>query len=345
MVRSTGLGCIIVAPLMLSDLSKYPDDAYKYANLLYTASMDYSGSINSAGNNVNISSYTLKEILGYMEKPANTGKAFMIFLMTIYVVLVGPVLYLILKAVKQREKIWLCIPALSLIFVGLIFLFSLSVRMNGLSMRSVSMHDMKRGVEDAYIMGYQPTHKEWSVKIPEDYRYALGFASDYDSFLGDKNVKGAVKSGNPMTLTYYPSSSFETGNFRLIRPSEYDGSIDIDMGMVTNNTGADFEYMLVVTDGRYQILENVKNGDTVAVNLSLNTSYSMIDLIAGTPYKNKDYKKAGAYAALCLTYEAIQDSSSDIIVIGVRKQDGITDQKEPSWETFYYVEGIYGEGR
>ena len=71
-----------------------------------------------------ISIYDLKNMMSYMEKPANTSAPVLIIILIVYIVLVGPAIYLILKAMKKQEIIWYVIPCISLLFVGFVFILS-----------------------------------------------------------------------------------------------------------------------------------------------------------------------------------------------------------------------------
>ena len=61
--------------------------------------------------------------------------------------------------------------------------------------------------------------------------------------------------------------------------------------------------------------------------------------IAEKSYKAKEYEKAAKLGALALAYESIGNSYNnnitDLVVIGVREQDSLTDKNEQSWMCCY----------
>lgn len=287
-----------------------------------------------------VSERDLSDILAYMEKPAKTGKTFLSIIIIVYTVLIGPGIYLILKAAKQREKIWVVIPVISLVFVGLIFLVSLSIRINETVIRSVNIVKLGSKTEDTYVFGYAPGTSKWSVEANGQYAYG----SSMSGYRYDEKIGGSVNVHSDKTvLNAYPDGTFEVKAFCLSKPytdkesieAEYDG---VASGEVTNNTSVSFDYMVITSEYGSQIVENVKPGDTVKINLTKKSGYGytgqdyMIQSECTPVYNNAEYEKAAEYAAMALVLD--RELSSRISVVGVVKSEGVTGKKEQAWTCY-----------
>lgn len=297
-----------------------------------------------------IDKYNIQSIQGYMEKPARTGSALLIFLMIVYVALVGPIIYLILKAMNKREKIWICIPAISLIFVIFVFLISLGVRVKGLTLKSVTAINVDNNTSNSYVFGYVPEIDEWSVKSKEPVKYGTLLQGYYNG----NELCGTINYKNDGDIfTYYPQNSFDTGVFNMCYDFESKGDFDLDIdndyfsngvidGKVTNNTGYDFDFVLVRSEAGEMLEEDVRNGDTIDLDISNGSSYMSSYMIlnnyARKRYDDKRYDEAAEIASIALIVDSISYADFDLAVIGVRKRDSVTTENEPAWECWYKLQ-------
>ncbi|SEP77315.1 hypothetical protein SAMN02910369_00596 [Lachnospiraceae bacterium NE2001] len=323
---SSGSGMIVSYCI---DLAEYREEDYQMADCINSMYQDVIGNTRDLYNNKNYSNlnvYTLETLQGYMEKPAKSASVLLVLLIIAYTALVGPIAYLILKAMKMREKIWLVIPALSLVFVLFVFLVSLGIRVKGITLKSVNVVNLDSNKEDCYLFGYAPDPEEWDIKTNDEYDYAC--VLDSYSYSGTEKVDMAVKkSDGGEKITFYPDSAFDTrcavlssrdsgnGNFKLdvsISGNSNNGLDDlddleeyedydydyyssssvtgIDDGTVENTTGIDFDFVMIITQAGAQLEEDVKNGDKIKIDLD-STSYNYASYSFGYDHLNNDYTK------------------------------------------------------
>lgn len=359
-IKASGFGSVVVCPIRIGNLSDNSFDASSVANGLLRDAIQ-ARSDNGYSNGSVIDYYDIKNVECYMEKPAKMGRGALVAIFLIYIVLVGPVIYLILKAMNKREKIWVVIPALSLLFMGFVFLLSLSVKVKGLTLKSVSLVDLENNTEKAYIFGYQPDPKEWTVKTKDD-KYLSGTSLCYSYNRTEESVSGAFKKSGNLYMTAYPASTFDMETFLVNKiPEGKYGKFDVNAGIkegsnlnglsddqawtsalngkITNNTGVDFDYVLFNVSGTYQIVEGLKNGESFDIDLSSgqysNYMGDLVDKICGPDYKTKNYDKAADLAALSLAYGSYSQNSNGAGVFGIVRSDSITDSKEDAWTCYY----------
>ena len=368
----SGSGIIVSCCIDLAEYS--PEDEYMTdaINTMYQNAIANTRDIYSNNNYSNLNTYTLETLQGYMEKPAKSASVLLILLIILYTVLVGPIAYLILKAMKMREKIWLAIPALSLIFVLFVFLISLGVRVRGITVKSINVVNLDSSRSECYIFGYAPDPEKWGVKSKETHDFAN--VMDSYSYGGAESIDMAIKQeSDGEDITFYPDSAFNTrcailcskdsghGDFKVDAveidadslndddDEDYDyyssstnsGIID---GTIENNTGMDFDFVLIVTQAGAQLEENVRNGEKIDIDIN-STSYNYssyafsYDYISRNYtekyYDKKDYESSAAIAAMQIAEQSRDFSTSQLLVLGVNKSKSRTDQNEQSWDVYY----------
>ncbi|MBR1703658.1 MAG: hypothetical protein IJ716_17225 [Lachnospiraceae bacterium] len=299
LVGSQGDGAIMVLPFALSQLSGQTDlyqygygtvesymrnmilDAYNYASVRYDSN-NYSDNMRYLtrimkfwGNNSNALNFTLLK--------------FIIFL---YVIFVGPILYLILKFVKKKELYWVFVPVTTLCAVMLVFLGGRGFKVVNTSVYSVTLENTSgRGMDTSYLYCYDADHREWDLKLAEGYDFVSGVSDNYSYRYDPNDDEGSYyyhmrKTGGANYFGIRPGSSFEDCFFRAQRNSRRDqnsGKIICDsiltsaaassyfssgyyggriFGQVTNETGEDFVYYAVIADGSAYVYGELRNGET-----------------------------------------------------------------------------------
>lgn len=360
------MGCIAVSPYRIIDFKDEKEKFEETFSSYFTDMISTRVTDDDAASGMGISIYDLKNIMSYMEKPAKQSVPLLVTILIIYVVLIGPIIYLILKAMKKREIIWYVIPCISVLFVGFVFLLSFSVKVRGLILRSVTVCDLDSESEKSYIMGYNPKARDWSVTTNNTFKTASVVGAG--GYMNSKII-GSVKTGGANKLTYYPEESFDMGAFVYMKHSSVEGKFKVDASMdsdlysndnssksyldsfpaehmkgnVINDTGVDFDYVIVCLGDKYQLIEGLKNGESSDINMdnALSRSYSdnMLENIISIPYKTKKYDESAKLAAASMVYQILRNNNggqiSELTVIGVREQSGITDKNEKSWLCCY----------
>ena len=300
-----------------------------------------------------INSGNIKEVHGYMEEPVTGTSGIVSLVVIIYVVLVGPLIYLILKSINKREIIWLVIPGISLTFVFIMFLIGLSVRVNKPSIRSVELIDGAYNTDKTYIFGYSPESDEWTIKAKENYLFGDSTHSySYDNSSNrEKYVIKSDTSGDELTTV--PSGAFDYACFIMSKDKKVTDPFIIDDSyqnsfspIIKNNSGQDLDYVFIHWDDGYVCYKDVKNGEemdmmddntkwkaaSTGVNYNL---YSVNKALVREEYEEEDYEDASELAALAMAVEATADEYMTIKVVGVKKGSSKTVLNEDSYMCYY----------
>ncbi|MBR6257574.1 MAG: hypothetical protein IKR23_09365 [Lachnospiraceae bacterium] len=346
-----GRGAIVLSTFALSD----PDvNASYFGEDLYTNLMSVKNSAgNGSGNSRTLSSYDLQRDYGVMQGRSSFSPTILRILILVYVVLVGPGVYLLLKKLDKREKIWLAIPALSLLFVLLVFLFS-----RGFDMRSKQFTTVRvangdgKAEETDYIFGFSADRKDWNITLNDDAyaagpifyenSYSYNAAEDHYLYRASNNTAGSQ-------LFYSPKAGFDSAFFKTKTDNSVSGvmsaQIELDnskiVGTLTNDTDYDFDYVLLVCYGYYDIIENVESGENLTINSKSRQRYSdegTIEDLARKLYNYQDYEEAKLHMALYFAAHELSDQGS--FAVGVCKNGNKVIKGGVSEESFLCVYGV-----
>ncbi len=199
-------------------------------------------------------------------------------LIIIYAILVGPILYVILRKAKKSEWYWVGIPILGVAFVGIVYLFGNGLQVKGIRACSVSVQEATNETDpdmETYLLGYHSGTKEWSTKLGDNYTYAGCAFSAFGTWKKAPNYTNhVVYDGDEIRIGANPANNFENQYIKAVGSGISAGTIDTDKlslsssaqsGTVTNNTNKDFPYVALQSNDHVLILTDVKAGETVDI--------------------------------------------------------------------------------
>jgi len=339
---------------------------------LYEEAMYRSLSFNSMSGSSDID-YTGSRLLAFIDSiNSNVDFTWLEVLMGVYVVLAGPVLYLVLRRFKKSEWYWAGVPVLGLVFICGVFFLGRGARVVETRVYSLTAQQTESNRADTYFLAYHSGVEEWDMRLADSYDVAGPGWSNY----------GWYNSGNTASDYYYvvnsdsqglsigikPQANFDSGFLYAGRKAESKGTFSgsgIKLsgisgnveGTVTNGTVCDLAYMAVWSGEDLMVFSDVKAGETLDLHQALqdgrcvyqnsSTYYDRLiyDLV-GIYGRNVDYPYArddiaALSAGLGIAYQAM--SGDSVIIAGVVKDYDkavVDNSKEVSYGCLYsYVEG------
>ncbi len=218
-------------------------------------------------------------------------------LLGIYVVVVGPVLYLILKRCKRREWLWAAIPVTAVVFVGILFVCTFGYRIRRPFIDTFTVVELgdDAQTQTVYAAVTCPQATTYAIALNSDYSN-LHFAGDIggDSWLDDLFTASSSRTtaydmllrqtddGQEMLIDN--ESIFNQTAFSVSRTVEDSDGMDFSYdlsttttgvtGSVTNNTGYDLKSLVVYFEDHYVRFDDVPAGETVTFGEQSNLSFS-----------------------------------------------------------------------
>lgn len=322
-----------------------------------TTRIEYSSFHQTTANGVKYGSY-FEEALGIIDlEKSSLNFNVLKVIIVIYVGLVGPGIYLILRALKKRELYWVAVPVLAFLFVGIVSLAGRGFRVADMTVCSVTFVDAGgSGKTGTVFSAYSADHDDWQIKMTENFAYAGPLQSSYGYGSDPLEYYYQVSDDiSGLSVGLRPDASFETAMFQGRMSEPTGGELEVGeeeiyysssglQGLVTNRTGYDFPYMAVLQDESIYVFEDVKDGETVdlsRMDILTVSSLSGLDEIFWREiedyYDNGEKETAAMLSAMYIGLVQAGEYT-DTVVIGVTPEyERVTEGNyaETSYGCFY----------
>lgn len=278
LLRSYGVGAIGILPYSLTEVADEDYSFYKSTdqqNFLFQM-FDVISSESERRYNYNDKTYNtnqLTRILRMMNK-ANTDLSFgaLKAVVIIYVIFVGPVLYIILRILKKREWYWVAVPVTTILGIAVVFFSGRGFEVRDTQVYSVTTQDLSgQNAEKSFLYCYDAGNKEWGLTLEGEYDYV----SPYNSYNYNDNVyyHHIIREGDKTSIGIKPDTNFEDAFFMTSKKAgeaSVEGTIEVHnvtntskpKGSITNATGKDFQYFAVLIGESMYVYEGLKAGET-----------------------------------------------------------------------------------
>lgn len=208
--------------------------------------------------------------------------------MVVYIIVVGPLNWMVLRVVKRRELAWVTIPALVVVFTGGAYVIGVNQRGNRPVVHQLAVVEVWEGQPVALVNGlagvFSPQRTRYDVAMPGS---VLAGSFPEDGYYGN----AGTLAGSGATLLQGGETRIE--DLRLdvaeVRMFTYDTQIDAPAiesaltmtvsnqmatlaGTVTNNSALTLRDAVLLTPGGYQALGDFAPGTAVNVSVGLGAS-------------------------------------------------------------------------
>ena len=218
--------------------------------------------------------------------PSVTGNSIVVIFLAvgIYIVLAGPVMYLVLKKKDRRELGWITIPVLTVVFFGVVFLLAgRSTYHNGMiSTKAIVEMEQDSSIGEAQIAmavkvpGNGDVTLESELPIPVQPQVDSGW---YDGNGKTEEIDYKVTMGDGTNIVFYDNMAWETNFVSASTTLELGGSVTSNVafdgekvvGTVTNGTSVNFMDAYLKLDYVYIPLGELPAGETMEVSYDLST--------------------------------------------------------------------------
>ncbi len=227
-------------------------------------------------------------------------------LLAVYIFIVGPVLYLVLKKLDKREKGWIAIPALAAVFVAAVFAVSRTSLYGKGMLRMTSVVELSAGADtaaaetDIYLKsadaGSLTYSNEDNLNIfpqKEDYYY-------YNLSAGDVSCGYKMLSGDRTEITFYGNQSWQTNHLSAKTTVQTGGALESTLrlengrlkGTVTNGTNTGFVDTILNANGTWLRIGQMQAGETLEIDQPVDPdsaglgSYSMFERLFYDDYSS-----------------------------------------------------------
>lgn len=281
----------------------------------------------------------------------NTGMDFTLLeaLIGIYVILAGPVLYLVLRKCKKSEWYWVGAPVLGLVFIAGVFFLGQGAGVNETRVYSVTAQQTDGARKDTYFLAYHSGIKPWEMLLDESYdvagpgwswynrRYSNTRLDEYTYIVGDH--------GDRLSLGIKPQENFENGFLYAGGKAESRGDFSVaglsDSGVggnfngtVTNDTDFDMAYLAVWFNSYLRVFSDVKAGETIDLAQAVRDGRCVYEDSQGLFEDNALYRMLSLYGSRSnIRYE---EDTMAALIIGL----GLASEHRPKSGNYAVLTGV-----
>lgn len=236
-------------------------------------------------------SYEISNILGSIPVENTVSTLTLVIVLGVYSILVGIVIYIILKKMKKRDLTWVLIPVTSIVFTVMIYLLGSKMKIKDIIVNStniISVDEEGKGQINSYI-GVASKNKG-NIKIEKEEDLKMQYISDDYYYYGDTDYNAKtlrVKTTYTNDNSYFTVSNsdvasmnkFELSGKEIVMPKLEntlkirDGNLE---GTIKNNLDADIQRLVIVSGKSVWDLGQVAKGEEISItNLVSNGSFGI----------------------------------------------------------------------
>lgn len=248
--------------------------------------------------------YQIKSVLEYFVEMARNSTSTFYLILFIYVLVVAPINYFILKKLDKRELMWVTVPVISVIFSIIVYLSGFGSRLPETTTNMISIHNMDtqgKSTVSTYAAIYTPEKSKLKIEtedgdkilpINDNYYYM-----DSSSSITNEDLEARIISDGNGGIEFVNSSILQPKILEIQSKASNVGKIDANIvvknddleGTIVNITNLDLEECFIVTSSKYYELGTMKKGESKNI-AGLNShsyggdTYQIPDMIYGYRY-------------------------------------------------------------
>ncbi len=265
---------------------------------------------NTKSNNANSfrnNTYALQEAVNQFSEMAAPKTASFYLILFIYVLVVAPISYIILKKLDKREWMWLTVPVLAIIFGAVVYVTGSGTRLSQITTNVVSYISLDKNGNtsaDTYA-GILNTNKS-KVKVSGQNGERL-LPVDNNSYTDQtfekEVVEATIFAGENGRIEYKNSSLLETKILQIQENTLDIGKIETNLklkngkitGTVKNSTGLDLTDCLLVMPDSYYKIDSLKSGADVNLdNITQGSHEGNFHIMVSDVFFNRNYSRVNA---------------------------------------------------
>lgn len=365
-VRPLGNGVVSVLPFALSEMGALDADAFFDQDRTYYVSVMLDEFIGYTRTSYIMNGfyydirYYRERLFGLIDNSSiDLNFSILKVIVLLYVVIVGPVLYLILKLVKKRELYWAAVPLFSLVGIVLVYMAGRGFEVKDTKVYSVTVEGLAgTGEKRAYMLCYDAGHSEWQLKLSGDYTYVgpLDAGYHYDS----EYYHHIRRAGNEIFFGINPEAPFENCNFYAggaaagqqgsVELKDLENHVQSLAGTVVNGTGSSFSSFAIIMYDVMYVYGGLPAGESreladlplIYTGLPIYESYDYIGQLRSFYSWDRYEEEIDALAALGIGISGVAQEAveADVFFMGVTEDyDNVVDDacSEVSYGCLYTV--------
>lgn len=301
-----GKGAIIVSSFDfgLEPIISWPGKTEFFSKLVEKTVPEYYKDLNiKNGANIVNDPYMLTNSINTIPELPTPKPANLIIIFIIYILIVAPINYFVLKKLDKRELMWVSVPILSVIFAGVMFISGVSTRVSEPVINLLSYVNIdEAGNIDLNTYGGILTPVKSNIKVEgtdgEEIspltNYQNADTNNQDNKKRAKVIDAKVTVSPEQSTEFYKNSVFSSRTVKISNRETLKGKFESNLnysnntfsGTIKNNSGFDMQEAYVLIPGNYISIGKIKNGETKSISQKTLSYSGLIYDFTAKAYKN-----------------------------------------------------------
>ncbi|AMO34840.1 hypothetical protein J2D69_03910 [Lysinibacillus sphaericus] len=284
--KKIGGGEIIQTAFSLGDQPLASMDGYAalLAKMIDIQSISQHGMMNQGQSPLDQISYELRNI-NELFPSFEVSVSYMLIVIILYIIIIGPVLYFVLKKVDKREHAWWIIPVFSIVLSIGLFIVGAKDRIVQPQVQQSAFYKVN---EDSSLNGYYVesilTNRSGDFIVNADKNTTAVAMRNYNNFtgtVGDLHESSYIKeNANGSTLTLRDLNYWSVQSFGGKTSAQNIGKMDVDItlknekltGTIKNNFPFELKDVTLISGVKEVKLGDIKANGTLQVDKELKTT-------------------------------------------------------------------------
>ncbi|MGB8984936.1 MAG: hypothetical protein WCC12_23935, partial [Anaerolineales bacterium] len=229
--------------------------------------------------------YRARQALGTIPELGLPSILYICGLLGLYIAIIGPLNYIVLRRAKRRELAWVTIPALVLLFTCLAYGTGFSYRGVTPILNRLTVAQAWDGVEESQVNSlvgvYSPLRTKYDLEAGADFMFKP-YANDISILQANNNWTTEQRDA----IMIMPDVPVEIGDMKAVTVEgslpalQFDHDLVLAVskvnailsGNITNHTQYTLRDAVLVTSGNWKRLGDIGPGETKTVKLALGAS-------------------------------------------------------------------------
>lgn len=284
--KAVGSGEVIQTAFSLGDQPLASMDGYAalIAKMIDVQSISQQGMMRQGQSPFDQISYELRNI-NELFPSFEVSVSYMLIVIILYILIIGPILYVVLKKMDKREHAWWVIPSISIVLSIVLFIVGAKDRIVQPQVQQSAFYKVN---EDSSVNGYYVesilTNRSGDFVVNADKNTTAVALRSYNNFTGTMGAlheSSYVKeNANGSTLTLRDLSYWSVQSFAGKSSAQNIGKMDIDItlkneklsGTVKNNFPFTLKDVTLISGVKEVKLGDIEANGTLQVNKELKTT-------------------------------------------------------------------------
>ncbi|TCT15561.1 hypothetical protein EDC18_103267 [Natranaerovirga pectinivora] len=289
--RGNGVILLTLFDLGLEPLVSYHNNV-DFAALLFNNTISNEYLYNAQVDNRRLDGWRLSSYLSMFPDVNLPKMSTIVIIIMIYLLIVGPLIYFIAKKLDKREFLWIGVPAIAIIFTGIIFSFGGSTRftqpiINRGNIIMLNNSDDVINIE-SYVGIISPRARNLLIEVPNDKSPAL-LANHHNYYSNNTNkiVHSVITVDRDITnIEIKNTQAFNPNFLSMVDTFELEGGIHSNLsfdlngisGTLTNNLGHTLEDVFIYGNRMFSLIGNIEEGEKT-ITSKLNSVFNYYDVM------------------------------------------------------------------